>query len=244
MGVDCDLYLFAPNATSVFVDTPVAYWGLSGPPPNSFSYWAPASGTYYFAVFAYSGAGAYALTYAVAPAIESFSPTTGAVGGTVTLIGSGFSGATAITFNGVAATTFSVVSDHEMTVTVPSGATTGAIAVTTPSGTGRSTTSFTVVPAPTITGFTPTSGPVGTTVVVSGTMLSGVTAVTFNGVAATSFSVFNGQVTTTVPAGATQRHDRGHHLRRDRHQRRELHGHGRRRPRSPASPRLRARGHA
>jgi subtilisin family serine protease len=203
VGVDCDLYLFAPDATSVFVDTPVAYWGLSGPPPNSFSYWAPAPGTYYFAVFAYSGAGAYTLTYSVAPAIESFSPTTGAVGGTVTLTGSGFTGATAVTFNGVAATTFSVVTDHEMTVTVPSGATTGGIAVTTPGGIGRSTTSFTVVPGPTITGFSPTSGPVGTTVVVSGTMLSGIVSVTFNGVVATSFFAYNGQVTVTVPAGAT-----------------------------------------
>ena len=188
VGADFDIFLYGPGATSISVDPCVAFAGLNGH-PNTFAYWAPASGTYYLDVNAAAGAGAYTVTYSVAPAITSFSPTTGAVGGTVTLTGSGFTGATAVTFNGVAATSFTVVSDHEITVTVPGGATTGAIAVTTPSGTGRSTTSFTVVPAPTITGFTPTSGPVGTTVTISGTSLSGTHAVTFNGVAATTFSV-------------------------------------------------------
>jgi hypothetical protein len=40
------------------------------------------------------------------------------------------------------------------------------------------------VPAPTLTGFAPTSGPVGSSVTLSGTGFSGATAVDFNGLAA------------------------------------------------------------
>src|SRR2546426_8725826 len=58
--------------------------------------------------------------------------------------------------------------------------------------------------APTITGFTPTSRPVGTSVTFNGTNFTGATAVTFNGVSATSFTVTSDTaIQATVPAGAT-----------------------------------------
>lgn len=58
--------------------------------------------------------------------------------------------------------------------------------------------------APTVTSFSPTSGPSGTTVTVNGTNFSSATSVTFNGVAASSFTVAgNTQLTAVVPAGAT-----------------------------------------
>ncbi|MDP9235465.1 MAG: IPT/TIG domain-containing protein, partial [Actinomycetota bacterium] len=57
--------------------------------------------------------------------------------------------------------------------------------------------------APTITGFTPTSGPVGTSVTITGTNFTGATVVKFNGLAA-SFTVNSAtQITATVPSGAT-----------------------------------------
>jgi len=66
------------------------------------------------------------------------------VGTAVTLSGSGFIGATSVKFNGTSATTFTVSSDTQVTATVPSGATSGTISVTTPGGTATSATSFSV----------------------------------------------------------------------------------------------------
>src|SRR2546422_6627390 len=56
-------------------------------------------------------------------------------------------------------------------------------------------------PAPTLTGFTPTSGPVGSSATLNGTNFTGATAVTFNGVSA-SFTVSSDTaIQATVPAG-------------------------------------------
>src|SRR5213593_2523531 len=60
-----------------------------------------------------------------------------------------------------------------------------------------------VVTPPTITGFTPASGPVGTSVTISGTNFSGATAVRFNGVGATFMVNSATSIQATVPAGAT-----------------------------------------
>ena len=57
--------------------------------------------------------------------------------------------------------------------------------------------------APTITSFTPTSGNVGTSVVITGTNLTGVTAVRFNGVTATFSANTATSVTAVVPSAAT-----------------------------------------
>src|SRR5207302_841086 len=64
--------------------------------------------------------------------------------------------------------------------------------------------SVTVVRAPTITSFTPTSGPVGTSITISGTNFTGATAVMFNGVSAAPFTVTSDtRIQDTAPAGAT-----------------------------------------
>jgi hypothetical protein len=141
------------------------------------------------------------------PTITSFSPTLGGVGTIVTIAGTNLTGATAVRFNNVSASSLSVGSSTLITATVPTGASTGKISVTTPSGTATSLADFTVVAAPAITSFQPTSGPRGTVVTILGSNFSGfgytTTAVTFNGVAA-SFSVSTStQITATVPPTAT-----------------------------------------
>ncbi len=139
-----------------------------------------------------------------APAISSFTLTSGPVGTSVSISGLAFTGATSVTFNGTAAS-YAVNSDAEITATVPSSATSGPIAVTTAGGTATSSTSFEVTPpsAPTISSFTPTSGPVGTTVVISGTSFTGASSVTFNGTGAIYTVDSDTQITATVPSGAT-----------------------------------------
>lgn len=139
-----------------------------------------------------------------APTIASFSPVAGASGTSVTMAGTNLSGATAVTFGGKAASSFSVSSATQVTATVASGSSSGRISVTTAGGTATSSSSFTVLAAPVITTFSPASGPVGTSVVISGTSFTGATAVTFNGKAAASFSVTSDtRITATVASGTT-----------------------------------------
>ncbi|MBI4911359.1 MAG: IPT/TIG domain-containing protein [Acidobacteria bacterium] len=142
---------------------------------------------------------------APAPTLTGFSPTSGPVGAGVTITGTNFTGVTGVAFNGTAATTFAMNSPTEIIASVPSGATTGPISVTTPGGTVNSATFFTVtVPPPTITGFSPTSGPVGAGVTITGTNFTGVTGVAFNGTAATTFAVNPPtEIIASVPSGAT-----------------------------------------
>ena len=148
-------------------------------------------------------AASFDVTAATAPTISSFLPVSGPVGTSVIITGTNLCGATVV-FNSTTATSVTVNSATQITAIVPTGATTGPVRVTT-SGFSQvsSSTSFTVAPLPTITSFTPTSGPVGTSVTITGTNLTGVTAVKFNGVTATFTTSTATSVTATVPSGAT-----------------------------------------
>ncbi len=137
-----------------------------------------------------------------ASTITSLSPTNGPVGTTVIITGTNFTGASAVSFNGTAAT-FTVNSATQITATVPAGASTGSVVVTTPGGTSNGVAFTVIPPAPTLSSLSPTSGPVGTSVVITGTNLAGATAVSFNGTAVTFIVNSATQITATVPAGAT-----------------------------------------
>jgi len=84
----------------------------------------------------------------ICPAITSFSPASGAVGATVTISGTGFTGATGVKFGGNASAQFTVVSDTSITAIVPSGASNGAITISKPNcADAGSPASFTVTPS-------------------------------------------------------------------------------------------------
>src|SRR4029077_1663623 len=83
------------------------------------------------------------------PTITSVSPTSGAVGATVTITGTNFGtsqGSSTVSFGGTAATTFSGWSATSIGVTVPAGASTGNVVVTV-AGVPSNGMSFTVLPA-------------------------------------------------------------------------------------------------
>ena len=75
------------------------------------------------------------------PVVASFDPVSGAAGTSVTIGGSNFTGATNVAFSGVAAT-FSNLTDTSISASVPVGALTGPISVSTPDGVGSSTNNF------------------------------------------------------------------------------------------------------
>ena len=119
------------------------------------------------------------------------------------IAGSGFTGATAVKFDGVASTAFTVDSDTQITATVPPGASSGPVSVTTPIGSAESANDF-VVSVNGITSVTPRSGEVGDVVTLHGVGFTGATAVTFKQIAATTFTVVSDStITAKVPKGAS-----------------------------------------
>ena len=142
-----------------------------------------------------------------APSISSLSPTSGAVGASVTIAGTGFGatqGTSTVKFNGTTATVTSW-SATTIVAAVPTGATTGSVVVRVGS-TNSNAKTFTVVAAPTITSLSPTSGAVGAAVTIAGTAFGasqGSGSVRFNGTTATVTSWSATQIVATVPAAAT-----------------------------------------
>src|SRR5437879_1987520 len=114
----------------------------------------------------------------------------------VTINGTNFTGATAVLFNGASAS-FTVASATTITATVPSGATTGPISVTTSAGTASSAGSFTVgdttPPAVTINQAAGQADPTGSS------------PINFSAVFTEPVSGFSGAgVTLSCTAGGTQ----------------------------------------
>ena len=147
--------------------------------------------------------------------IIAFSPTSGPVGTTVTISGTGFSATPSqntVSFNGTNAT-ISSASATQLVVTVPTGATTGTIGATAPAGSATSATAFTVgaaAGAPTITSFTPTIGASGTSVTVTGTNFQTIASndrVLFNNLGGTTItSATATSLATAVPPVAASGH--------------------------------------
>jgi hypothetical protein len=157
-----------------------------------------------------TGAGDQFTFAAPPPAVIGLNPNSGPAKGasSVDVTGSGFTGVTAVNFGPNAASTFSFVSDGEVTAVSPAGSATVDLTVVTPAGT--STTGFldqfTYNSAPpAVTSVDPVTGSAdgGDTVTIDGTGFTGITGVTFGGTPAASFNfVSDGQVTAVSPAGS------------------------------------------
>lgn len=152
---------------------------------------------------------------AVPPTASAISPNSGpqAGGQPVTITGTGFvPNATAVTFDGVAATNVVVTADGtSLTAVTPPGTVGPAAVVVTTAGGSTPALPYTYLADGTgaeVTGLTPGEGPPagGTTVTITGSGFTGATGVTFAGVAGTGFTVNPAGTTITVvtppnPAG-------------------------------------------
>ncbi len=133
-------------------------------------------------------------------------------GTTVTISGSNFTGATSVSFGGIAASSFSVLNATTITAVVSSG-NSGEIKIITPAGTTTMAGFTFSLGATTLTNISQTVGSLGSTIILTGTNFLGATAVTFGGVTA-SFSITDntsikaslsdgasGEVKVTTPQG-------------------------------------------
>jgi len=142
----------------------------------------------------------YSLDASLKPFVTTVVRRSAKVGTSIGVIGQGFHSATGVLF-GASAGTFTASNDTYLTAKIGAGATTAPITVEEPGGNLLSPLNFRI--SPSISSFTPSSGPVGTKVVITGVSLSQASAVKFGGVAATGFTVNSDtQVTATVPTGA------------------------------------------
>lgn len=141
--------------------------------------------------------------------ITSFTPTVATSGTLVAIIGSGFRGATSVSFGGVPAISFTVTSDSLITAVVGPYGTSGSVSVRTSAGT-TSLAGFSFVPTerppsiPTIFAFTPISGGIGTQVRIQGQNFSGATTVNVGGVPVQSYTVLSSsEIIAILGMGAT-----------------------------------------
>ncbi|WP_405177566.1 ice-binding family protein [Nocardia sp. NBC_01377] len=149
---------------------------------------------------------------ALVPALTSLNPASGSAAGgtTVVLTGTNLTGVTSVSFGGTSATSFTVNSATQITAVTPAHVA-GAVqvTVTAPGGTSNGVT-FTYIAVPTLASAVPNSGPPvgGTVVVLTGTGLTGTTAVSFGATPAPLFTVNSDtQITVLTPAhtaGAVQ----------------------------------------
>lgn len=141
------------------------------------------------------------------PTVLGITPDEGTdLGGTsITITGSDFTGASSVSVGGTAVTSFTVDSSTQITAVTAAGvAGIGNVVVTTTSGTGTASGSFQYLAIPTLSSISPFYGPLegGTTVVLTGTKLTGATQVSFDGTSASSFTVNSAtQIAAVTPAG-------------------------------------------
>lgn len=183
---DTSLTAYAPAASAGTVDVTVTSFGLRS---------------------ATSTADRFTYLALAAPMVTAVSPGDGPeAGGTlVAIAGTGLTNTSEVDFGGVPSL-FEVIDDGDLLALSPAGTGTVDVTVTTDGGTSAASTAdlFTFVPAPTVSGVTPSTGPIagGTPVTISGTGLSGASEVDFGGIPAAFTANPDGSLTAVAPAGA------------------------------------------
>ncbi len=150
-----------------------------------------------------------------APIITSFTPNNGCAGSNtpVTITGTNFTGATAVSINGTAVQSFSVTNATTISATTATSATgTGKISITTPGGTATSADDFTVNPnvtptftqlGPYIAGATPEALPGTSTNSITGTWNPATISTAAAGKTTYTFTPTAGQCATTTTMDIT-----------------------------------------
>jgi hypothetical protein len=150
--------------------------------------------------------------FVVPPVIDSFFPKAGYVGTTITITGQHLDQTTSVSFGGIAAASFTIVSPNTITAVVAGGSS-GNVALVTKRG-ATNAAGFVYAPLPVITSFTPDGATNGGSVTIIGTGFTDATQVSFGGVDASSFTVVSdtrinavvgfaqsGQLKVTAPGG-------------------------------------------
>jgi RHS repeat-associated protein len=144
------------------------------------------------------------------PVITSLSPPSAGVGGTVTLNGTDFGpgpggqGGAQVSINGVVASAVNWL-DTSVQVTVPTNATSGPVTLTR-YGVASNASQFTLTGQPAVTAVSPTAGPIGSVVTITGSGFGSTqsnSVVDFNGVVASASGWTDTQILAVVPSGAT-----------------------------------------
>ena len=156
-----------------------------------------------YVVVTASGVNSNSVSFAVTPTIADIVPPSGLPSESITISGSNFGatqGGSSVTFYSGVAATPTAWSDTEITVPVPSGASTGNVTVTVSSYSSNGV-SFAIC-AICINGISPTRGPVGTSVTISGSgfgSTQGSSTIQFSGTAATVTGWSGSGISVAVP---------------------------------------------
>jgi len=124
------------------------------------------------------------------PTITSFTPTIAQEGNTVMIYGNNFKKILNISFGGISATSFTVLSSTAIISTVGEGAS-GSLRIIAGGGTVSFSGFSFYTPPPTINSFSPKTGKSGDSVLVIGTNFKTVSGITLGGAAAASFRILS-----------------------------------------------------
>lgn len=149
-------------------------------------------------------------TWSSHPIVTGMTPLTAAAGSTMTIVGTGFTDATAVWFGEVNATGFTVVDDRTITAVVPTTPPVGAVAnvkvvargLDSPEPQTATDNDWTWVQPAVITAMTPNPGAAGATITVTGRNFTDIQTVTVNGTDVTAGVVVGSPTSLTFVAPA------------------------------------------